>query len=574
VVTKLSHISKKLLSLGVKEGHSIEFAQRIRMTNLLALIPVVTYLYFIIWGYLNAYYFPVFMGFSVLAFQFLGIYLNYIGRYALAKITLFGSCAFTVFLTYNCLNIDYSITTFFFPLFIAYEIIFEIRTEKKQFFISFGLTILCLFSCFAFPKHLFYTYIMSQELFEQSVILNYIFTCSISVLFVYFIMRSNDKVQVKLNGAIQHAEQANRAKSTFLSNMSHELRTPLNGIIGATNLLMHEPATISQKKYYEVLQYTSDHMLHLINHILDFSKINEGKINLDNNVFNLQHLLNKLCRVYKSQNTQANVVFNYTIDEQTNVEVSSDDLRLKQVIYNLLSNAYKFTKFGSVTFSAICTKKTDDKLFVTISVKDTGVGIKQEQLAKIFESFEQADNSTTRNFGGTGLGLSISRELVSLFNAELKVESEYKVGTTFSFDIELPITQQKEITYVESLVEGNIKGTRILVAEDNKVNMMVLSTFLKKWEVEYTPTVNGMEALKAYSNNQYDLILLDLEMPEMDGYTAIQEIRKKDKNIPVIAFTAALYDNMVVDLKHRGFNDYMQKPFNPIDLHKKIVAYV
>jgi signal transduction histidine kinase/CheY-like chemotaxis protein len=565
---------KQIRNLGVKKHHSIEFAQRIRMTNVLALIPVLTYLYYIIWGLFNQYYVPVVIGTLVLLFQFFGIYLNYLGKHGLAKIILFGSCALTVFITYNCLNIDYSITAFFFPLFIAYEIVFEIKSEKKYFFLSFGFTVLCLLACYLLPKYLFYQYLMSSELIAQSVILNFIFPSIISVLFVYFIMRSNERVQVKLNAAIQQAEQANRAKSVFLSNMSHELRTPLNGIIGTTNLLMHEPASSSQKKYYDVLQYTSDHMLHLINHILDFSKISEGKINLDNNVFNLQHLLNKLCRVYKSQNTQANVVFNYTVDAKTDVEVNSDDLRLKQIIYNLLSNAYKFTKFGSVEFRAICTSKTDTDITITIKVKDTGVGIKKEQLEKIFESFEQADTTTTRNFGGTGLGLSISRELVQLFNSELKVESEYKVGTTFSFDVVLPISKQKEIKFVETLTQGNIKGTKILVAEDNKVNMMVLSTFLKKWEVEFTPTVNGIEALKAYGNSQYDLILLDLEMPEMDGYTAIQEIRKKDKNIPVIAFTAALYDNMIVDLKSKGFNDYMQKPFNPIDLHKKITAYV
>lgn len=315
-------------------------------------------------------------------------------------------------------------------------------------------------------------------------------------------------------------------------------------------------------------------MLHLINHILDFSKINEGKINLDKNTFNLKHTIAKLCRVYLAQNTQESVQFSFEIDDTLDMSVIGDDLRLKQILFNLLSNSFKFTKKGNIILRAKSIKTTIENISIKFSVEDTGIGIKPDQFKKIFESFEQADTSTTRNFGGTGLGLSISKELVKLFGSHLKVESEYKKGSIFYFDIELAINKEV-INYETNLSDADKKmtGLNILVAEDNKINMMVLLTFLKRWDVNFTEVTNGSLALKEFKKNDFDLILMDLEMPIMDGYTAIHEIRKLDPNIPVIAFTAALYDNMITDLKQKGFDDYMHKPFNPIDLYNKISKY-
>jgi signal transduction histidine kinase/ActR/RegA family two-component response regulator len=563
----------KITNAGVKDGQRLEDMQRIKLTNILGTIPIVTYIYFIIWGVSNNYYFPVYVGSSITAFAIIGLYLNFKGYYGIAKNILFCSCSLIIPITYNCLNIDYSILTFLFPLFIAYEMVFDVQNEFKYFIPSFCFTILCAIACFVLPKYLFYHYEMEHELMVQSITLNYIFSLFISISFVLVIIKTHAKTQAKMLSALDNAEKANKAKTEFLSNMSHELRTPLNGIIGATNLLMHETATQSQKKYYEVLQHTSDHMLHLVNHILDFSKINEGKINLDRNIFNLKHLLSKLCRVYKSQNTQEHVIFNYEIDDNLDIDVISDDLRLKQIIFNLLSNAFKFTKKGSVLFKATITDSTSDRCKIKFEIIDTGVGIKPEEMQKIFESFEQADTSTTRNFGGTGLGLSISKQLVTLFDSSLQLKSEYKKGSTFSFEIDVEINKQTNQKEMLEEKPKDLSGLKVLVAEDNKVNMMVLLTFLKRWNVEYTEVVNGAQALSQSKKQDYDLILMDLEMPEMDGYTAIKEIRKHDHNIPVIAFTAALYDNMIVDLKNKGFNDYLHKPFNPIDLFNKISKY-
>jgi len=220
-------------------------------------------------------------------------------------------------------------------------------------------------------------------------------------------------------------------------------------------------------------------------------------------------------------------------------------------------------------------EEVNQHMTILFSVKDTGVGIRPEQLEKIFESFEQADNSTTRNFGGTGLGLSICRELVKLFNSKLCVKSEPGKGSEFYFTITADLNI--ESTVVTEAVPGSIKdlkGLKILVAEDNNVNMLVLRNFLKKWNVSFDEVTNGAEALDRFNKNDYDIILLDIEMPVMDGYTALHEIRKMDTSIPVVAFTAAFYDNMHEDLLSRGFSDHIHKPFRPNDLYEKISAYM
>jgi signal transduction histidine kinase len=562
-----------MANLGVEKSLPIEDVQKIRLTNILAILPVPICIYFLIIGLYNGFTFL----WMVCIFLMLGIacvlFINYKQKYITAKAVSFFLYSFCVFIIHNSININYSVICFFFPIFISYEIIYDVKKHFNYFLPNILFTALCAIACFLVPKYLLFQTILPGNIsgiVEMSVL---IFALVLGALYMYIVISIHMQTEKKLINAMKGYEIANKAKEEFLSNMSHELRTPLNGIIGTTNLLMHEPATPSQQKYYDVLRHTSDHMLHLVNHILDFSKINEGKLNLDRNIFNLKHIITKLCSVYSAQNTQEQVVFNFEIDEELNKDVISDDLRLKQILFNLLSNAFKFTKKGTITLRSILLSSTNEKMFIRFSVQDTGIGIQPEQLGKIFESFEQADSSTTRNFGGTGLGLSISKQLVGLMGGKLQVESEYKKGSTFFFDLEFEINNTAVAKEIEQENIKNLNGLRILVAEDNKVNMMVLLSFLKKWNVQFTDTVNGMQAMEHYKKSDYDLILMDLEMPEMDGYSAIQEIRKLDTTTPVIAFTAALYDGMATDLKSKGFDDYLHKPFNPTDLYNKISRY-
>lgn len=570
---RIFQILNKLVNLGVVDGLSIEDAQKVRLTNILTLLPMPLTAFYFLYGL----YFGLGFLWAICAFLMLGIFavvfVNYKKKYVLAKSISFYVYAMGVFLIHNSTNIGYCVTNFFFMLFISHEIMYDVKKQIRAFLPTIIFTFISAVACFVVPQYFFFNAVFDDKVLIILQMSIYTFTLLMGGVYMAIVINMHRLTEKKLLDVMQGFEKANKAKSVFLSNMSHELRTPLNGIIGTTNLLMHETASTSQKKYYDVLMHTSDHMLHLINHILDFSKINESKINLDRNIFNLKHTLTKLCRVYVAQDIKENVSFKFEIDSALDKEVISDDLRIKQILFNLLSNAFKFTKSGTITLKVVALKSADEKMAVRFSVSDTGIGIKPEQFEKIFESFEQADNSTTRNFGGTGLGLSISKQLVGLFGSNLQIESEYQKGSTFWFDAVLEINKTVVTQEVEIINAKDLHGVKVLVAEDNKINRMVLLTFLKKWNVQFTETVNGLHALEEFNRNSYDLILMDLEMPEMDGYTAIKEIRKVDSLIPVIAFTAALYDNMGADLTNKGFNDYLHKPFNPTDLYNKILKY-
>ena len=379
----------------------------------------------------------------------------------------------------------------------------------------------------------------------------------------------------ELEMAKNRAEHSTKAKSQFLSHMSHELRTPLNGIIGATNLLLQDEYLPSQNEQLNILKFSSEHMLSLINDVLDLSKLDADKIKLEKITVDIDKFINTVASPFIHQFSDKDVEFLVEVSPDIRRPVLADPTRLNQVLTNLISNAYKFTSAGQVKLQVNAVEIKSETYELEFSVSDTGIGISEDKQRTIFDQFTQADVKTTRKYGGTGLGLTISQKLVNLMGGKLGVESKYNKGSRFYFRITLPVYWGKEKVYVNNKIKDTsfLNGLRVLIAEDNPVNMMIATRFLDKWGVKYVKAKNGNEAVMQFRIKEFDLILMDLEMPEMDGYTAIQEIRKVNTHIPAMAFTAAVFDDMQKKLTDNGFNDFIQKPFRPEDLFAKLVKY-
>ncbi len=382
------------------------------------------------------------------------------------------------------------------------------------------------------------------------------------------------------NTDIEKIEDAATIKTRFLSSISHELRTPLNGIIGTTNLILEEPnLSVQAKKQLQLQLYSSEHMLSIINDILDFSKINSGKMEFNNQPFYLCDALKNITQSFENQFKQNKIQLHYNCDDSLdNLFIISDEVKLRQILNNLLSNALKFTIEGSVTLNAVIKSNTPDTVSVNFTIKDTGIGICKEKQQEIFEGFTQVHaEDLKRRFGGTGLGLTISQKLVQLFGGNINVQSELGKGATFSFIITFKkhdIPAEKESKNAKKGTSKiDIRGIKALIVEDNEINTMVLKTFLVKWGVRIMEASNGLHAVELVKYHKFDVIFMDLEMPEMNGYDATKIIRANKNPVPIIAFTATLLEDMNVLMSQKGFNDYILKPFKPAELKNKIEKF-
>ena len=380
--------------------------------------------------------------------------------------------------------------------------------------------------------------------------------------------------------ARQKAEEAALSKQQFMSTMSHEIRTPLNEVIGISNLLLQENPREDQMDYIRTLRFSGNHLLTLVNDVLDYNKMELGMIIFEKTQFNLNDFLSEIMRSYSFRSKEKHLEFEMIKSPELPVEVVGDALRLNQILSNLLSNALKFTSTGSIRLLVKVLERKGNNSKLEFRVRDTGIGIPTVKQGMIFDSFTQASTDTTRRFGGTGLGLSICKKLIELMGGEISVESELNIGSTFTFTLTygtVASIQHPKTTDEPDIYDGLI-GKRVLVAEDNKINFFVANKFLISWGVIVTHAENGQIVLDILEEEEFNLILMDLHMPVLDGIEASRIIRNstnpKIKNIPIIALTAAIMSESHDKIEDLNINDYVLKPFKPKDLYDKLVKHI
>ncbi|HAP00363.1 MAG TPA: hybrid sensor histidine kinase/response regulator, partial [Bacteroidetes bacterium] len=375
----------------------------------------------------------------------------------------------------------------------------------------------------------------------------------------------------------ERAEQSEKFKQQFLANMSHEIRTPLNAIKGMTLMLLKENQSEQQKKNLDIIRRSTDNLIVIINDILDLSKIEAGKLELENIDFSLQHTLDNVYELLRFKAVEKGIGFSVHTSQQVPKALKGDPVRLGQVLMNLAGNAIKFTEKGSVTITAELLATENNSSTVEISVIDTGIGIAEDQIGKVFESFSQAGKDTYRKFGGTGLGLTISKSLVEMMHGKIQLRSKYGEGTTFFFSITLPNGDESKLEN-DSSAESDIpklKDIRILLFEDNLFNQIVaqqtLNSLIEGLKLEIAE--NGLIGIDKLKAADYDILLMDIQMPEMDGYEATKKIREEGgekKDIAIMAMTANATKEEIQKCIASGMNDYITKPFEPNDLLRKI----
>jgi signal transduction histidine kinase/CheY-like chemotaxis protein len=429
----------------------------------------------------------------------------------------------------------------------------ELDDQKQTLEVSDYIRYLSIAAVLLLAGVCFYFYYNAQRISKLNKLLN---------------NQRNDLIAAK-----EFAEDASRVKSQFLSVVSHEIRTPLNAIIGVSNLLDTDDIAPAHSANISVLKTSSQQLLNLINDLLDLNKLELGKMQADIEQMNIQKLAESVIKMFSVSAVQKGISLQFRMDHRIQPNLMGDDVKLTQILTNLVGNAVKFTDSGFVLLNIALLKADKISSVIRFLVEDTGIGIKPAEQHTIFDSFTQT-NHNAKKYGGSGLGLAISKKLIAVMGGEITLVSIPGQGSTFSFELEFftqSVFPQQNTEPVTQLHQFN--GKRILIAEDNPVNVFVLSQFLHKWGADTEVAVNGMVALQMLEQQDYDLVLMDVHMPEKNGIETTKEIRASQsewRNIPIIAITASYEMTVKEDVLNSGMNDYVIKPFVPQDLYEKL----
>jgi signal transduction histidine kinase len=451
--------------------------------------------------------------------------------------------------------------------------VFSFKREKIQMVIFSLIPILLWAALYLTDFNLITTskmdVIMADKFIYPASIITTLFLVTFQLIYYSYLNYTNfSSIHISREDAID----ASKAKSEFLSTMSHEIRTPLNAVIGLSHILGDSNPRKDQIQNIEALNYSGKILLNLLNNVLDFSKMQSTAIELDNIPTDIYRAVDQIKKIHTPSCTRKGISMNLEIDDNLPI-VWLDIVRFNQVLNNLISNAIKFTDQGDITLKIKKRKQDKDTITLSLEVIDSGIGISRNVQNDIWEAFTQASSTTNRLYGGTGLGLPIVKSIIEAMKSEVKIDSKKGKGSRFYFNLDLKLANDQELNKQDKKKARNFEGKKVLLVDDNLINVMVGKQILEKSKLIVDVANDGLAAVNKVKENDYDIILMDIQMPVMDGYIATNEIRKFNETIPILALSGAVFMEVKDKINESGMNGFIYKPFNPEELLNKIEEF-